>query len=141
MKATVNYRLYNLLKSATTLNKEVIAKEFGIKPVSVPVYIHEFKKAIKTAVIENIMDGRKVIAYKLITKDLKVPQYRKNAAGAVPTKAKMPRKGATASTAIVLEDGSVPVLDTDTGNVSEREFADIRSSLGIGSGSVGHTAD
>ena len=123
-KQTQNFRLFTLLKSSTTVSKEVIAKELGVKVNSVPVYIHELKKLHK-AEIETVRKGREVIAYKLVNRDVKVPEYRKNAADSA---VKKPVKVITTPS-----DGSVAVPDADleVTQIGEREFADIRSSLGV----------
>ena len=133
-KQTQNFRLFNLLKSASTVSKEQIAKELGVKINSVPVYIHELKKLHK-AEIETVRKGREVIAYKLVTKNLKVPEHRKNAAGVAPKKVAKVVSTAT-------EDGSVPIpdADLDVAQIGEREFADIRSALGVDLGR-GHGSD
>jgi len=125
-KVTQNYRLYELLKSASgMISKDVIASELGVAVASVPVYIHEFKKAYK-ADITAVRVGRNVVGYQLVTKTLKVPQFRKNAAGEAPPKKKV------SEPAKVSADGVVSVLEPEASQVSDRELADVRSSLGIG---------
>lgn len=125
-KATQNYRLFQLMKAGETISKELIAKELNVKLVSVPVYIHGLKKQFKAEIV-SVYEGRKVVGYKLADKDINIPQFRKNS-NEVTEKA--PKK---VKTPLVNEDGSVPVLDADAEitHVSEREFADVRESLGI----------
>jgi hypothetical protein len=132
-KATQNFKLFNLMKAGGTVSKEVIAQELGVDLVSVPVYIHELKKQFK-AEIESVRDGRKVVGYKLLDKNLDVPQFRKNSSGNAPVKKPVvPLDG----------DGSVPVLDADadiTEN-TDRDLNDLSDMLGIGNGGRGHGSD
>lgn len=131
--ATQNFRLISLLKAGNSVKKEVVAKELGVNLVSVPVYIHELKRLYK-ADIESVYGGRKVVAYRLRNKDVVVPQFRR---GHVT---KYVKKTAPA----VVSDGSVavPDKDLDVTQVSDREFADIRSSLGVSSfGSGSRSSD
>ena len=122
------------MKSGETISKEKIAKVLGVKLISVPVYIHELKSQFKAKIL-SVREGRKVVGYKLDTKEsknIKVPQFRRNAVSAMPAK-----KPVTANNVVqVSDDGSIPVLDKDAEitRVSDREFADIRSSLGVDSG-------
>jgi len=134
-KQTQNFRLYELLKSTSAaVTKQAIAATLGVKVGSVPVYIHELKRLHKAEIV-SVRDGREVVAYKLIsTKDVKVPEHRKNAASVMPVKASKKNGG---NTVIVQNaDGSVPVPDEDLdiAQVGEREFADIRSALGVDTG-------
>lgn len=126
--ATQNYRLFQLLKASTTCRKEVIAKELGVGLVSVPVYIHELKRLFK-ADIESIRVGRLVVGYSLKNKDIVVPQFRKGYA----------HKQKAVATPATLPGGATPIPDKDMDitRVSDREFADIRSSLGINYGRTG----
>jgi predicted ArsR family transcriptional regulator len=123
-KNTQNFVLFQLLKSGGTVSKDIIAETLGVKLMSVPVYIHELKNQFKVKIV-SVRNGRKVIGYKLIDTDSKVPQFRKNSIE-VP-------KAIPAKTVVVSEDGSVPVLDKDAEitQVSDREFADVRESLGL----------
>ena len=128
--ATQSFRLFQLLKAGETVSKDVIAKELGIVLMSVPVYIHELKKQHKAEVI-SVRNGRKVVGYKLVSKDVAVPQYRKNS-----ILFDKPAKVVKTKTAPVInDDGSVAVLDADAEitQIGEREFHDIADSLGVGS--------
>jgi biotin operon repressor len=134
--STQNYRLYQLLKSAAgAVSKTEIAVHLGVREVSVPVYIHELKRLFK-ADIDSVRNGRAVSGYKLVSKELNIPQNRKNSASPVVKKAKTVK-----TVASKIEDGSIPVPDKDleVTQISDREFADIRSSLGVdfGSGRMG----
>ena len=121
-KQTQTFRLYELLKSGKEISTRVLADTLSIKDASVPVYIHEMKDQFK-ADIESIRDGRRVTGYKLLNAaKIKVPEFRKNALGEVPKK-KVVLKGST-SLADELES-------VNTGIVSESEFNDIKSSLGL----------
>ena len=142
-KTTQNYRLYELLRGATgEVSKEQIAKTLDIKLVSVPVYIHELKRLYK-AEIESVhapatgaRGGSKVTGYRLVSKSLNVPALRKGAAVPYTKKVSQPASEK-------LADGSVavPDKDLDIAQISEREFDDVRSSLGIGFGNGGRGSD
>ncbi len=126
--ATQNFRLISLLKAGDKVSKETIAKTLGVSDVSVPVYIHELKRLFK-ANIESVYNGRRVVAYKLINRDIVVPQFRRNNSTPTPTKKSLVKVEAK------VDDGSVPVPDKDLeiAEITDREFSDIRSSLGVSS--------
>jgi biotin operon repressor len=148
-KATQSYRLFQLLKAGDVVSKQSISTELKIDFKSVPVYIHELKKTHKADVL-SVRNGRKVTGYKLVDKNLKVPQYRKNSLALPPelrvvkSRAKNNKKNKaviTAPSILAKVDASaagghdVPVLDKDAEvtQISEREFADIADSLGVSS--------
>lgn len=119
-KMTQTHRLYQILKNGEPVQVQKIADELKINYYSVAVYICELKAAFK-ADIKSVKNGRKVVAYQLLNADkIKVPVHRKSYLGEAP-KAK-----ATAIATIADELEAV-----NTGGISEREFADIRSSLGL----------
>jgi hypothetical protein len=127
-KVTQSYRLYQLLKAAAgSVSKKTIAEELGIEISSVPVYIHEFKKSFKLKKDDllSVRNGKQVTGYQLNKKEIKVPEFRKNAAGVAP-----PKKVVAETTAD--NTGILPVLDGDASQISDREMADVKSSLGIG---------
>jgi hypothetical protein len=126
-KQTQSFRLYQLLKSGEPVKTQVLSETLKIHIFSVPVYIHELKNQFK-AEIKSIREGRKVVAYQLIDPNhkVKVPEFRKNSYGEVP-KAK---KSVVASISEELEAAN-------TGVVGEKEFADIKSSLGLDFGGFG----
>ena len=113
-KSTQNFRLLQLLKASETVSKETVAKELGVALASVPVYIHGLKKTFK-AEISTVKDGREVIAYKLVNKDIVVPEFRKNTAGVAPVakKATNVAKKATKAQVINPETGEVTIPDKD----------------------------
>jgi len=126
-KQTQSYRLFQLLSTGSLVSKEQIAKELDVSLASVPVYIHELKKTFKVEVT-SVREGRKILGYKVAdTNKAKVPQFRKNNAEYV--KPEEPKK------VVISDDGEVPVLDADAEitRVSDREFSDIRESLGVSS--------
>ena len=135
-KMTQNYKLHQLLKASSgVVSKECVAKELGVALASVPVYIHEFKK-IHKADVTSVRNGRNVIGYTLVTKGLKVPEFRKNAASVTPkkpVKAKHKPVEATSDAG----NGSVPVLDSDAVALSDREVNDIKNALGVSGYSSG----
>ena len=139
-KSTQNFRLHQLLKASGTgmVLKEAVAKELGVALASVPVYIHEFKKAHK-ADVTSVRNGRNVIGYTLVTKGLKVPEFRKNAASIVTKHvAKGKQKALETSKETVDGNGTaVPILDTDAAVLSDREVGDIKASLGVSGYSSG----
>jgi len=141
--STQAHNLYNLLVAAgaTGVTRADIATHLGVSEGSVPVYIFGLKKFF-SAEIDNIKDGRKVVAYKLTNaSDIEVPShrlYRRNDNGAVilsnpsagvtkPVKAtktkvtKVAKKKAAKvvnvtkpkSKKIIIDDGDVAILDKD----------------------------
>jgi hypothetical protein len=136
--ATQSYILFQLMKAGNVISKETISKELGIVLMSVPVYIHELKKQFKAEVI-SVRDGRKVIGYKLVSKNITVPQHRKNSI-LVDKPEKVKKSKSSKNTIMVSEDGELPVLDKDAEitQIGEREFADIADSLGVSHGGHGY---
>ena len=130
-KSTQNFRLYNLLKASTVVRKETVANELDVALNSVPVYIHGLKKLYKLQ-IDTVKEGRNVVAYQLVGgSSQSVPEFRRNAAGTKPKKVK---KGTVQATngKTLSATGEVPIPDRDLNSTySERELADLSSSLGI----------
>ena len=138
------FTLFNTLKAAGKkgVSKIEIAKVLGVKESSVPVYIFNMKKAYK-AKFEVIKKGRQIIAYKLANvEDLEIPQLRKNAKGVAPVTKAVSKKASVKKTKVVkpskaktakVVDGEVPVLDADMEitEITDGEFNDIKSSLGL----------
>jgi hypothetical protein len=125
-KQTQAFRLFQLMKSGEPVKAQVLSETLKIHIFSVPVYIHELKNNFK-AEIKSIREGRKVTAYQLTNAEkIKVPEFRKNSYGEIP-------KAKTSVVASIAEE----LESVNTGTVSEREFADIKSSLGLGGGSYG----
>lgn len=141
--STQAHNLYNLLVAAGSngVSRSDIATHLGVSEGSVPVYIFGLKKFF-SAEIENVKNGRKVVAYKLINaSDIEVPShrlFRRNDNGAVvlsnpnagvtkPVKAiktkmtKVAKKKAAKvvnvpkpkNKKIVVDDGDVAILDKD----------------------------
>jgi predicted ArsR family transcriptional regulator len=128
-KMTQTHKLYQILKNGDPVPVQKIAEDLGIHYYSVAVYIHELKKVFK-ANINSIRDGRKVKAYQLTNANkIKVPEFKKNTYMLPKAKAK-PVVGFTDD----LND------ETSISTVSEKEFADIRSSLGLDFGFSGNTS-
>jgi len=137
------FTLFNTLKAAGKkgVSKVEIAKVLGVKESSVPVYIFNMKKAYK-AKFEVVKKGRQIVAYKLANvDDIKIPQLRKNAKGVVKSVTKAVKKKASktvkgvksAKVVAPVSTGEVPVLDADMEitEITDSEFNDIRSSLGL----------
>lgn len=121
-KPTQTFRLFQLLKADKQVSVETIAKTLGINYYSVSVYIHEMKAQFK-ADIKSVRNGRKVVAYQLLNgAKIKVPEFRKGSLGEVP----QPKTAKTRAASFAEEIESV-----NSGTVSEREFEDIRTSLGL----------
>ena len=160
--STQAHNLYNLLVAAgaTGVTRADIAMHLGVSEGSVPVYIFGLKKFF-SAEIDNIKDGRKVVAYKLTNAaDIEVPShrlFRRNDNGAVvlsnpnasvtkpvkATKTKMTKaakkKAAKVVSVIkpkskkVVDDGDIAILDKDLeiSEFTDAELNDIRSTLGL----------
>jgi hypothetical protein len=142
-KNTQMFTLFNILKGAGDkgVTKEKIAEVMGVKEVSVPVYLFELKKNFK-AQLETVKNGRTILLYKLINADkIVVPQHRK---GAILTKKvtqplakgnvpKAVKASGTPKKSIKEDSFDVATLDPDikVTEISDREFADIKSSLGL----------
>lgn len=136
--ATQAHSLYNLFTASPnkTVSRDDIAKHLEVSEGSVPVYIFALRKFFK-ADIENIKEGRKVVAYRLVNSDtIKVPShrvYRRNENGQVvlekPAEANVPAKAGV----VKFKDGDVEILDKDLemAQMGESEFADIKASLGL----------
>jgi len=123
---TQTFRLYQLMKDGQPHEVQKIADYLKIRYYSVSVYIHEMKTAFK-AEIKQVRDGRKVTGYQLLNASkIKVPEFRKNSYGEEV-------KPAIKSIASIADE-----LDSvNSGTVSEKEFADIRSSLGLDTAGFG----
>jgi len=160
--STQAHNLYNLLVAAGTtgVTRADIAVHLGVSEGSVPVYIFGLKKFF-SAEIDNIKDGRKVVAYKLTNaSDIEVPShrlYRRNDNGAVvlsnpntsvtkpvnATKTKMTKAAKKKAAKVVsvtkpkskkiVDDGDIAILDKDLeiSEFTDAELNDIRSTLGL----------
>ena len=132
--ATQAHSLYNLFAASTnkTASRDDIAKHLGVSGSSVPVYIFALRKFFN-AEIENIKDGRKVIAYHLVNFDaIKVPShrvYRRNENGQVVLeKPSIPVNNTTK-----FKNSDVEILDKDLdiAEIGRVEFEDIKAALGL----------
>ena len=160
--STQAHNLYNLLVAAGTtgVTRADIAVHLGVSEGSVPVYIFGLKKFF-SAEIDNIKDGRKVVAYKLTNaSDIEVPShrlFRRNDNGAVvlsnpntsvtkpvkATKTKMTKAAKKKAAKVVsvtkpkskkvVDDGDIAILDKDLeiSEFTDAELNDIRSTLGL----------
>ena len=134
-KNTQAYILFNMLKAAGDkgVNKEQVAKALNVKESSVPVYFFGMKKLYK-ADIEVIKNGRQVVAYKLNNPNevTGVPQTR--GAGKLKVVKKVKKTVAAKPTKVLtknLDGAEFPILDNDVPHISDHEFNDIKTSLGI----------
>jgi len=139
------YTLFNILKSAGSkgVTKAQVSKQLNVAENSVPVYMFSMKKYFK-AEFTTIKNGRAIVAYVLDNADkITVPQFRKGSTGskksvtkAIAKKNKSvskPVKAAKTKSVNIPSDGSVAIPDKDlhVAEISDREFDDIRSSLGL----------
>lgn len=139
--------VFNMMKSGKAVDFDKMVDTLGCKPVTAMVLICALRRDCG-AEIESIRDGRKVVAYRLdnadaiATKMIAGAKSSKTAKVAKPAKTKTvaARKVATATStkaaktkAAAVDDGSVPVLDSnlEISEISEREFDDIKSQLGL----------
>lgn len=124
------FTLYNALKAAGDkgLTKTQIATLLKVSEGSVPVYIYDLKLFYK-AEVENIRDGRKVTGWILKNADkIAVPENGRRGGVASKPSVNKPVKQVVESVAgkdIILD------ADLDIAEMSSREFADIRDSLGL----------
>ncbi len=141
MKVKQNTVLFELLKSNPDngVSKQVIAETLGVKESSVPVYIHalkkEFKKQFKHhADIVTVRVGKKAANYKLVNADgVNLSSDASKSKKAVKSKPVVDSDSNNVVT--VSETGELPIIDKDNDivSISDREFADLRDSLGVNS--------
>jgi len=132
MKTTQNFKLYELLKGGEAVSTEKLVEVLAINKVSLPVYIHAFKKFIATksnkSEVISIREGRNVVSYQLTNPDELQPQYFTKVVAAAPKSENtngVNRKGVVG---ISSED---PDDELGIVEASAREIADIHSSLGL----------
>lgn len=148
-------QLFNLMKSGKDVQFEKIVQTLDCKPVSAMVVICQLRRDVG-AEIETIREGRKVLAYRLENADqisdavvltakaakpnksakpkaAKPPKAAKKVAVSSSTKKVTKKVKAPKAAPVVADDGSVPVLDSnlEISEISEREFDDIKSQLGL----------
>ena len=150
--STQAHNLYNLLVAAGSagISRSEISKHLGVSEGSVPVYVFGLKKFFN-AKIENVKDGRKVVAYKLNNaSDIQVPAhrlYRRNDNGVVvlsnpnagitkpvkATKIKVTKVTKKKITKVVAKKPKAEKVDNDfeITELSNSDFSDIKSALGI----------
>ena len=136
-KNTQLFNLFNMMKAAGSkgVTKQQVSKQLGISEGSVPVYVFGLKKYFK-ADYEAIKQGRQVLAYKLVNSDgIVVPQFRKGSKALTKPLAKNTKvvKLKSSKAAPVSSTGEVPTPDKDlsVAEITDREFNDIKSSLGL----------
>jgi hypothetical protein len=135
-KNTQAFILFNMLKAAGSkgVTRDQVATALQVKETSVPVYFFGMKK-LYNADIETVKNGRQVVAYKLLNPDqvTNVPQTR--GAGKIKVVAKKPlvKAAKVVKTNVVDDSGEIPTLDSDLriAEITDREFGDIKSSLGL----------
>lgn len=136
--------VFNMMKSGKAVDFDKMVDTLGCKPVTAMVLICALRRDCG-AEIESIRDGRKVVAYRLDNADAIASKMVSGAKSSKPAKAAKTKnvaakkvaaatstKAAKTKTAAV-DDGSIPVLDSnlEISEISEREFDDIKSQLGL----------
>lgn len=148
-KTTKYYELFSALKAGGDkgVSPEALAKALGFKIGALAVYIHALRHKFG-AEIESIRNGRTVTTYRLVNvaemEEAISPSRKprttkaKTAAKAKPKTKKRVKTATVKRTAktpkrVRKDDGIVPVLDDDLDitEVTDRELADIASSLGL----------
>lgn len=139
-KNTQLFNLFNMMKAAGNkgVTKSQVSKQLGIAENSVPVYLFGLRKYFK-AELENVKKGREIISYKLVNAaDIIVPQHRKGSTSKSITKPLAKSVSKTVATkpvkiAKVSSNGEVATPDKDlhVSEITDREFNDIKSSLGL----------
>jgi hypothetical protein len=139
MKNTQLKNLTNILAAAGAkgLSPSEISSALRISLASAPVYVFGLKQKCK-AEIDTIKEGKRVVAYVLKNPD-SVVDHSDGRRSRTVTKKMTVKKLATKTVAktavkaaVVKEKPQILDKDLDIG-ISEREFSDIRSSLGLGS--------
>jgi len=139
--------LYNLLVEAgdNGVSREEAARALKVKESSVPVYFFWLKKSHK-AEIKGIRQGKKIVCYVLLNPaKVKIPEDKRRSKSSVAK-----TKVTTKTTAKVIKDEVAPITnrnkeekvaildrDLEIAEYNDRDFLDIRSSLGLGFGSFG----
>jgi hypothetical protein len=135
-KNTQAFILFNMLKAAGSkgVTRDQVATALQVKETSVPVYFFGMKK-LYNADIETVKNGRQVVAYKLLNPDqvTNVPQTRGAGKIKVVTKKPLVKAAKVVKTNVVDDSGEIPTLDSDLriAEITDREFGDIKSSLGL----------
>lgn len=152
-KSTKYFDLYSALKAGGDkgVSPESLMKATGFNQGALAVYIHALRHKFG-AVIESVRNGRNIVAYRLTNADeVKITSARKprtvkpkpTVAGYQKAKAKKAKSTLRTATKTVkskapvrtaaVDDGSVPVLDTDMDitEYTDRDLEDIKDQLGI----------
>jgi hypothetical protein len=132
--------LYNLLSASGDkgVDRTQAAKILGVKEGSVPVYFYWLKKNFK-AEIEVKKQGRQILSYTLTNPDVvkvAVSNIGKKSSTPLVKNVKAPKVVKTTKvkkTATISDSGevSIPDADPNVSEISDREFSDIKSALGI----------
>ena len=123
-KPSTSYVLYDAMKKAgdSGLTREQIAELLNVQVNSVGVYLFGLRK-FYNAKFDTIKSGRKILCYKLVDAE------KMN----VPTNRRMKKPLVTAKAVKVIENNSVvaPDKDLEISEFTDREFNDIKASLGL----------
>lgn len=124
------------------LTREAAAFTLNVKTDSVPVYFHWLKKYNVT--IETVKEGKRVVCYILRSDPNNVYFGSTKKGKVVATKPLATRKAVTSKplTAKEVREEKVVAFDPDLeiASFGDREFSDLRESLGLG-GSFGSSWD
>jgi hypothetical protein len=112
------------------LSAPEIANILGVKENSAAVYVCDLKKLYK-AEIGTHKEGRKVLAYYLVNDKYEVPKDGRRS-GPVIRKSAVVRKPEPKAKVAESSESAILDRDLDIAAISDREFGDIRSSLGLG---------
>lgn len=132
------YTLLQMLKASKpneVVSRAAIAKELGVNEGSVAIYFHGLKKFFGVE-FEVVKQGRAVVGYKLISRDVEMSPSGRRVA--TPTKTKKVSKAskvtvAKTKTTQVKKSKNAPVEieDLDVEEITDTELSDIKSQLGL----------
>lgn len=144
------YTLFQALKAAkpgSYVTKEELGKALGVNPGSIPVYFIGLRDWFGVEIVAH-KDGRTVVGYELVTRDIDVPMHGRRSASKGATKTAAVKKPKTAkATKPVVEKVAVKATkkpkatkpeadedifsDMEVTEITDNELSDIRSQLGL----------
>lgn len=133
------YTLLQMLKASKpneVVSRAAIAKELGVNEGSVAIYFHGLKKFFGVE-FEVVKQGRAVVGYKLISRDVEMsPSGRRVATPAKTKKVSKASKVTVAKTKTTQvkaksKNAPVEIEDLDVEEITDTELSDIKSQLGL----------
>jgi hypothetical protein len=140
------YTLFQMLKASApdaVVKREDIAKKLGVNEGSVPIYFFGLKKYFGVE-CELVKDGRSVVGYKLLTRDIEVPENGRRGGKVkaapkpktVKVKATKPAKATIQSVTVRTKaepkrDVADVIDDMQIDEIGDNELSDIRAQLGL----------